>query len=1246
MMNNAQDNVLNLTSKEETVMNNMTQDKKENILKGELSMTTMTITNQAQLLNYRGVINSKPQIATLFLSGANLFVQEMAWSPIMKYANYTEAMVPGHSGVMTNYDSLNKVKFQETFIKAVRLNKKTARVLIKFGFKRTNTDQGTTILGPVMNAVGQITGWRNKTKGLFFSTVTPEEQVKFDAFCIANNVMTYSAFAASPSDVRTLSLWFMDVTNGDKRSELANELTGGAYNLIKDNFMNRTELANVMARIGLWMAPSRNVGTIPGILLINEKIRNYVTGEDTWDGGTMMSADYGAEVYSDVLTTDLGTSITVEPEAVVGLHTQDRINNINVKGSTRAYSKASFNLIAKNLMANYEYQILGDANNVVWITDMNGAKLIGDTTREFNWFLLDMFKSTPAKLSQQFFQKMGSIDVEETVDLYDDTMIRPEMDSLFGDKQEVPTPEEAQNESGYMIDNLSKINKGMLKNDPAMMTAKSRTSIQRWTRTAYKLNMDVQGFNTKLWFAEDQLFLSNPEEALNGATSIIAYGEGFNKAVWNVVKVKIAMAKTPEEKELARICVMIKYPAMGMKEVYVFKCVSPNEIKSRVRNMNCSNEEKEAVLESYLRATEATLILPAHDELKIQCAGSDIDGDGGTVITDSRIVNKFLNYEVEVVEIGNGASVSKKESSRYGHYKKIVEASNDIKISNGNASVDNLMNISYAGMILGDNLGVGTITRKNDLVVLLYIALRSGDKTSSIALMKEMGASELGGKYVSPLRRDAHKVFVTLADQVKIVSAISNMDCNDVANIKLALEDLNIAHRMLQEMTIDSAKKGNDVPYKFNFGNFNATCFLGLQNNAPAFLRSLKHNRLGFAIERQYPQTDKEITYVADVFSKIQDKVVERIIEATEVIGDSIEIASLTTAELAYLTNLYDSYDQSYDIDEIVKKLYRACATTYSKSIVNIDEETYEELWKADEADKDEASREFDEEIAVLDNFTRWITQDIEDLATIGSIIKACSISRGRSQELDGSRSNQMPYSLFFEAALARIIAKEGSMKQCGYKLLIAKDCEIGEVIEFKGGVGMNKANKTMFLKNSIYTGALTIQEIDGSLYAAKDIEIERKPVDKSHIVVNFRAAIDITKKGVNKVAWETVQADLNKATEIKLLPQFVQNGHPVKDAILATIDGVTKVIGRYSCESSILEKIYDGMTGSIRKVYFKEVDGFKSLFIDMNVTGQEATGKTNFGSSKKAKPERASAVDDSNVPNVDSAVGEASDDL
>jgi hypothetical protein len=1214
---------------------NLTTNQETNV-KGEDNV--IRIETQAQLVAYRNVITRKPMVGTLFIENKDgfhrMFVQEIAWSPLMDYATL------GHGEFRTKQGGLRILNnMQLDFVKMNNLDKKKAKLIAKFGVL-VMLKETPEVWFPAVQYTNKLVGWTNGE-----TEISVENMVVFNT----DKVRFYKPFTASASDVRQISLWFMDVTNGDRRADVANDMTGGAFNIHLNEFMTLKSLVNMMARTGLWVAPSKKMSEVPGILLIEDKIKNYVKPNgETWDGGIWTLDEWEASVYSKVLSEELGTEVVVESNAVTGLHTQGRVTVVNAKFSSMSNDNNQFNLLTENFTKRYKTRIIGDSNNVVMIMDMNAAKLLGDIdTRKPVWYLLDIFKASDTKMSVQFFEKFGHVNVEKHAQKFMDNMIKPDMDELFmldkdGNPMEiapaVPTPEEVAGESGYMVDVLTKMNRHVVFSDASLLTAKGRPMLRRWEKGENKLNTPAVGRNVKLWFEDTQLFLRDPEKVLKGRPGILAYNQVRCKSLEKLVKqLYDELSKGLDDdaaKALLRklkMAVSLKYPAMGMLEAMLEEIRMSNEIRKEVNALDCSKEEKAAIMTRFMTCSDASKIMAAEEPIKNHQAGSDIDGDGSSDILLSEFEDgEFDHYKIQIIYI-NDASTGKKNylSKNFASVTNRVKLEGTAKVKEGECTIDNLIGIGYLNMVLGENIGVGPITRRNDLVMTLYYAMKNGDIEPAMEVFRAFGADEFGGIYISPLKREkflesGEIVHICLDDQERIIEAITSMDVTDEDNIEAALVDLNIAHRMLQEMTIDAAKKGTVVPYKFDkLAEYKPTAFLWNGANTKEFLSSLKGERIKFNFTRK--GRTKGIKYFKDVITEVQDKIAEFITDAAETLGDVIENACLPEEEVIYLSNIYDKSQHALDIDETIKYMYRACAMTYMNNSADEDEYGYDDYAEdyinvATAADqKEEAQKEFDDEMMILDNLARWILENVE-LDIAGDIIKASSISTGRRNPLDPKRTNQMPYNVMMDAAMARLLRRNETIKICGYKL--NGKCEIGEVLDFNAGLAINKVGKTVLLKDSTYTGTLTVMEHDGAFYAAKDIEIDRKPVDKNHIAVRVRRAFNVNAMLKGKVEdgeYETLEQILVKAGKIMLVPKFIYNSQIVKDAIVAVDlplkSGklVTVPVARYGVGSAILEGIYDGMSGTMERSYIKGTGRGTTMFFNMNVEEKNPTGESNY---------------------------------
>ncbi len=96
-----------------------------------------------------------------------------------------------------------------------------------------------------------------------------------------------------------------------------------------------------------------------------------------------------------------------------------------------------------------------------------------------------------------------------------------------------------------------------------------------------------------------------------------------------------------------RMCVGIKYPSQGTDEYAVFKCISLEELKNRIANMNMDDTLKADMIEFYESCPNNCIMVPADNTWKNQCAGSDFDGDDLTLYFEEVEVDEndnVVNY--------------------------------------------------------------------------------------------------------------------------------------------------------------------------------------------------------------------------------------------------------------------------------------------------------------------------------------------------------------------------------------------------------------------------------------------------------------------------------------------------------------------------------------------------------------------------------------------------------------------------
>ncbi len=248
----------------------------------------------------------------------------------------------------------------------------------------------------------------------------------------------------------------------------------------------------------------------------------------------------------------------------------------------------------------------------------------------------------------------------------------------------------------------------------------------------------------------------------------------------------------------------IKYPSMGTREVLKTVFISQEEYIRRIMVLGAelgkSETEIAEMIEQALCLKEGAVLIPASlAAIARIAAGLDLDGDkiiiyfiekGYVSLPEILWMAHELGWKSRAVEIGKPVAV------KTAMIKIDVDLFNQVEIAidqNGNSTVGKITN----GFRI---LGEGMLQKNSDKTRRLFWGM----------FKNVFGAGSEGSEdYVSPIAVkiiDGIAVHVTTSDVVDRWSeAVRRMRCND-ENIQVALDDLDVIGRHVQELTIDAQK--------------------------------------------------------------------------------------------------------------------------------------------------------------------------------------------------------------------------------------------------------------------------------------------------------------------------------------------------------------------------------------------------------------------------------------------------------
>lgn len=443
-------------------------------------------------------------------------------------------------------------------------------------------------------------------------------------------------------------------------------------------------------------------------------------GYNIIDGSCFSREDYDAVTLS-IKLIQKGLKVVVNPKAVRGLQTQFRIWTF--KGTKLAKKPAYFQRLIENIedtmTEDEDYVIVGNRDNIVNIMDSDTVKTVfgvfPDFEKHLDAKLFIMALSNPTIIDTSKYQMLNKPVGCDNVNFekLKGYIIKKALETITKDfKPVLESTNKTQSmvrldtiNTGFVNDILIDMTNGrVLQRDLSLATKFLRNMDNTIKNQVGGIRLDLNGESTygmlchdttamavrpkyrKACFGEDQFGILGYKEV---------YSKDWNEKVVAPYKAKrmdearktvetfymILDEETAKEKEKAFLretredikkeikqgtafsdmCLMVKFPAPGLNEVYKARLLSSFEIKERAHDIAVKlhaidpkvNIEKEARLlaDSILDTTPGTIVMPALEPLKNFLAGFDDDGDAAALVWQKELVEFFLKVKDIMVEI-------------------------------------------------------------------------------------------------------------------------------------------------------------------------------------------------------------------------------------------------------------------------------------------------------------------------------------------------------------------------------------------------------------------------------------------------------------------------------------------------------------------------------------------------------------------------------------------------------------------
>lgn len=340
---------------------------------------------------------------------------------------------------------------------------------------------------------------------------------------------------------------------------------------------------------------------------------------------------------------------------------------------------------------------------------------------------------------------------------------------------------------------------------------------------------------------------------------------------------------------------------------------------------------------------------------------------------------------------------------------------------------------------------------------------------------------------------DNQKVLVTKINKglaEKVWKEMQTCDLSDYANIKKIYWDLNVIYRMYQELTIDAAKKANQVEIEALIEGFR-----------PMSLQKFSHKfNWREKVCEIVPNTQhaKNVELFEDHIYSIQKDLVNL---TTDLANKSFEIEVAMSEEEKTRLLGYRGHGPIADLVQSVKHSYSALTGQHQEALEEI--RNNEDVFGEDEEAIASENKRYQAAMNVLRVLALQLLDGVDDnnAASILQLV-ACTDSNG---SFDKHSGNQIAVSLMPEKYLAMVLANGAKVNVMGYRLAVDNKLEIDSDVEFVNGVSNN--GSILEFKNEIEyaTGTFRIKKFNGIKYAVKNLEFISPNVDYSKRVFSVK---------------------------------------------------------------------------------------------------------------------------------------------
>lgn len=1000
----------------------------------------------------------------------------------------------------------------------------------------------------------------DKTHG--YSLVTKKGGIVDIEDLIKKGYRLYVAGAYSASEARKNSTTLYKTSSSQKFQKVLNELTSGAYEILKGKEITLEESQKIGSRMGQWktgMSHTEECGLVAAFYVGKWNVE----GVEHADGKAFARDVKVASVLSNdkyEVTRNAVEGILIQNRPFTVCKTEAKVTNanyiknkvlfdagghgnvvwINREEVTPEIQNEFNKLFNKGKKSEFEGKVIiikpshveADLRNIDYYTDMNGLKAAYDLRRDsgFNILAIDKpLKGNRTNTNMQQLETFAAINPEATKQLMKEIASaynKNAVHSVLRQKPSVPTLKEM--EQMYTTGIIKAIAPTFALQNKKIFGTIADQATKAMVKAVNGLNYEIPG----------QSRILQMDFAGDFGTRVLPVGTCFAPGIKD------------------RVIVATRSPKQYTGEFLSLINLTQKEVMDHIgNNKTLTPAQKKAIKREFRLLSESCIVIAAYEEYKEATGGADVDGDTLTIVT----YRKFAQIIKKAKDSGVYSTAIKVESEKVHQEKDMVF----------NLST---LHTAFVKLISNGNLSIGEVTYMNNFMLGCLFDLLNGKDDAAKEFFKYAGNdgngdgeyTKLPRKYNKKLKMDT--VVVSFGLLERMVEEIKSMKLS-MDNMIAALDDLNAAFMMLQMETIDAAKKGTRVPVPY----------VGMLN---VFTQASK-TPIAIELGIRAKEGDE-----AKLFKKTDDGVYYRLEQRSGWVQEGINRNGEPIMKYIH-QDLFQEI--RVDIAREVMKMARSLMRRYNNAKYNDDistifiaakdqaeRETVRDLIElkkiyntinAGVIENEEEEPFYKTYIAALANTTRLVTQNLTDIerATLAEAISMPSsdISSHSSFALNTLKEEfiKMATEYFAEIDVA------------GEKLEFHKNIKEGDVLNFELGIFKDEENEKFAATKADINGEFTIKEINGRLYATKNIVDLIPEVELTNDIV-FRMDFDAHSKEVRKALLEA------ETVEFKIV--FGKGN-------LVFADG--KQIGKFITVSGMTElnALYDGAVGKVKNVMVVE---------------------------------------------------------